>query len=154
MDDLRVANSLKQTRESDRNYLKDRFTRGNDNMPSQSMGQKLMDERPTKDMGPNLPAKTAPVPRATINIDENDESNDNFAMNFLARGTRLRDQMDEALEADRAWEDLHGPHTIAKKYVPPFSTDELDQFEKGNGRPPDFNDIGELLHLKDDEADN
>lgn len=62
--------------------------------------------------------------------------------------------MDEALEADKAWEDLHGPHTIAKKYVPPFSTDEMDQFEKENGRPPDFNEIGELLHLKDDDAEN
>lgn len=90
MDDLRVANSLKQTRESDRNYLKDRFARGDDNMPQQPMGQKLMDERPTKDAGPNLPAKTAPVARATINIDENDESNDNFAR-ILARGNRLRE---------------------------------------------------------------
>ncbi len=28
--------------------------------------------------------------------------------------------MDQALDADVAWEALHGPHTVPKKYVPPF----------------------------------
>lgn len=88
MDDLRVATSLKQTRASDRNYLRDRFT--GDGEPSADMRpQKLTDERPTKDSTSNLPAKTAPVARAAIDIDENDESNENFAR-ILARGERLR----------------------------------------------------------------
>lgn len=28
--------------------------------------------------------------------------------------------MDQALDADAAWEAIHGPHAVPKKYVPPF----------------------------------
>jgi hypothetical protein len=28
--------------------------------------------------------------------------------------------MDQALNQDLAWEALHGPHAVPKKYVPPF----------------------------------
>jgi hypothetical protein len=28
--------------------------------------------------------------------------------------------MDQALDSDAAWEALHGPHVVPKKYIPPF----------------------------------
>jgi hypothetical protein len=154
MDDLRVPTSLKQTRDSDRNYLKDRFLGGAlpEGGKADEHPQKLTDQRPVKGPGSNLPAKTAQAARATIDLDENDESNENFAR-ILARGVRLKAQMDEAIDADNAWEELHGPHAIAKKYVPPFMRDDADNFAGENGRVPDINEIDELLHVKEEDAE-
>ena len=80
MDDLRVPTSLKQTRESDRNYLKDRFLGGAlpEGGKADEHPQKLTDQRPVKGPGSNLPAKTAQGARATIDLDENDESMSNM----------------------------------------------------------------------------
>lgn len=41
--------------------------------------------------------------------------------------------MDQALDQDEAWNALHGPHIVPKKYVPPFlkpdpeKKDEMDR---------------------------
>ncbi len=35
--------------------------------------------------------------------------------------------MDQALDADAAWEALHGPHNVPKKYVPPFLTGKVEE---------------------------
>lgn len=60
--------------------------------------------------------------------------------------------MDEAIGADKGlWEELHGSHAIAKKYVPPFMKDDFDKFADENGRVPDINEIDELLHIKEEE---
>jgi hypothetical protein len=61
-------------------------------------------------------------PRNRINIDEGEDTfhNQDELAKILARGERLRNQMDQALDADDAWESLHGKHLVPKKYVPPF----------------------------------
>jgi hypothetical protein len=35
--------------------------------------------------------------------------------------------MDQALDADAAWEALHGPHAVPKKYVPPFLSEKQEE---------------------------
>ena len=32
--------------------------------------------------------------------------------------------MNDAMQQDNAWETLHGPHAVPKKYVPPFLLEE------------------------------
>ena len=144
--DSRVPTSLKQNKASERNYLKDKFRGELESQSLASQNQKLTDERPVRDTNSNLPAKK----RAVVEIEENEESNGNFAK-LLARGERLRRQMDDALDTDNAWEQLHGKHNIEKTYVPPFVQDEVSKFQAENGRVPDMNDIEELLHIQDEE---
>jgi len=42
--------------------------------------------------------------------------------------------MDQALDADVAWEALHGPHVVPKKYVPPFLQNQPKHGEEGMDR--------------------
>ena len=59
-----------------------------------------------------------------INIDENEDTIHTKAGfdKILQRGKRLQSRMDEAM-GDDAWEKLHGPNEIPKRYVPPFLQD-------------------------------
>lgn len=56
--------------------------------------------------------------------------------------------MDQALDADRAWEQIHGDHAIPKTYVPPFMRDKFSEFVDEKKRVPDLNEIEELLHVR------
>lgn len=48
--------------------------------------------------------------RRQINIDETEDTfhNQDELAKILARGQRLKDQMDQALDSNTAWESLHG----------------------------------------------
>ena len=87
--------------------------------PSRQVGFES-DERPTRDG--NLRKGKENLQRNTITIDENDDTfhNQGELASILARGQKLRDQMDQALDSDMAWQSIHGPHIVPKKYVPPF----------------------------------
>ena len=76
-----------------------------------------LDEQPTRDRPSNKENQ-----KNKINIDESEDTfhNQDELQKILARGMKLRNQMDEALDSDAAWEALHGPHAVPKKYVPPF----------------------------------
>ena len=95
----------------------------------------LNDERPVKLSRPNAGGPSQNIgkenqQRQNINIDESEDTfhNQDELARILARGEKLRKQMDQALEADDAWEALHGPHAVPKKYVPPF----LSAKDEGN----------------------
>ena len=55
--------------------------------------------------------------------------------------------MDEAI-GDDAWEKLHGPHEIPKKYIPPFLQDEPKEEE------PTSNPLDNIYELEIDESLN
>ena len=95
----------------------------------------------------NLPAKPLqPGNRVQIDMNENEESSTDF-MAIMARGKRLQEKMDQALDHDRAWSDIHGDHAIPKTYVPPFMQDQFSKFVDDKQRVPDLNEIEELLHI-------
>jgi|LauGreDrversion4_2_1035121.scaffolds.fasta_scaffold250585_2 hypothetical protein len=48
--------------------------------------------------------------------------------------------MDQALDADVAWEALHGKHAVPKKYVPPFLKEEA--------KPSNSDEIDRLYDLE------
>jgi len=56
-----------------------------------------------------------------IDIDENNDTlpNVDAFSKAIERAKRLKGKMEEAI-GDNAWEKLHGPHEVPKKYVPPF----------------------------------
>ena len=72
--------------------------------------------------------------RNRINIDESEDTyhNQDELAKILARGERLRNQMDQALDSDVAWEALHGKHAVPKKYVPPFLAGGKDEVKPSN----------------------
>jgi hypothetical protein len=82
-----------------------------------------VDERPTRERqtGSRGNGKEN-LQRNRIKIDDNEDTfqNESELQKILNRGHKLREQMDQALDSDIAWESLHGPHIIPKKYVPPF----------------------------------
>ena len=51
----------------------------------------------------------------------------------MARGQKLMGKIDQTLEADMAWESLHGPHIVPKKYVPPVLSGASDDRQPGGG---------------------
>lgn len=63
----------------------------------------------------------------------------------IERAKRLKDKMEEAI-GDNAWEKLHGPHEVPKKYVPPF----LRNDERQNAGRADH--IDQLYELEIEEA--
>jgi hypothetical protein len=62
-----------------------------------------------------------PKKRQLIEINENDDTLPNIDAfsKAIDRAKRLKGKMEEAI-GDNAWEKLHGPHEVPKKYVPPF----------------------------------
>ena len=64
--------------------------------------------------------------RQIIEIDENNDTlpNVDAFSKAIERGKRLKDRMEEAI-GDDAWEKLHGPHEVPKKYVPPFLRQDM-----------------------------
>ena len=69
-----------------------------------------------------LQGKSQPTKkRQTIDIDENNDNYHNVDAfsKAIERAKRLKGKMEEAI-GDDAWEKLHGPNEVPKKYVPPF----------------------------------
>ncbi|CDW78943.1 c2 domain-containing protein 3 [Stylonychia lemnae] len=88
-----------------------------------------IDERPTRER-PNRNTEKVrggkENQRNLINIDENEDTFTNQAEfdRIFARGEKLRQQMNQALDSDNAWETLHGTHQVPKRYIPPFLQEE------------------------------
>jgi hypothetical protein len=55
-------------------------------------------------------------------------------MKIIARGQRLKEQMDQALDSNSAWESLHGAHHVPKRYVPPFQQRGVEETKDENDR--------------------
>lgn len=95
--------------------------------------EKDANERPTRDRPKVQPipveAAHKPAKRQLIDIDENNDTlhNVDAFSKAIERAKRLKGKMEEAI-GDNAWEKLHGPHEVPKKYVPPFL--------RGDDRPP------------------
>ncbi len=97
--------------------------------------EKDLNERPTRDrpnkQGPQAEiehAQQKPRKRQLIEINDNDDTlpNVDAFSKAIDRAKRLKGKMEEAIR-DNAWEKLHGPHKVPKKYVPPFLRNEERQ---------------------------
>jgi len=115
------------------------------------------DERPTRERSQKPAPGQKPFDSFTgkenqqrnrINIDESEDTyhNQDELEKILARGERLRNQMDQALDSDVAWEALHGKHAVPKKYVPPFLAAGKDDPKSGGAEGSD--EIDRLYELE------
>ena len=115
------------------------------------------DERPTRERSQKPATGHQPSDSFTgkenqqrnrINIDESEDTyhNQDELAKILARGERLRNQMDQALDSDVAWEALHGKHAVPKKYVPPFLAAGKEDPKSGGAEGSD--EIDRLYELE------
>lgn len=82
-----------------------------------------------------------------IDIDENNDTlhNVDAFSKAIERAKRLKGKMEEAI-GDNAWEKLHGPHEVPKKYVPPFLRNDQPQADHRGDH------MDNLYELEIDEA--